>query len=74
MEKQNVAQDAEATAAPSQPQVATSGADVSAQELLETQINTLAAQVSQLLRAQGLQSQNLNKHRRHYPTETLTQL
>ena len=58
MEKQNFAQDAEATAAPSQPQVATSGADVSAQELLETQINTLAAQVSQLLQAQGLQTQN----------------
>ena len=58
MEKQNVGLNAEATAASTQPQDATSGAGVSTQELLETQINTLAAQVSQLLQAQGLQSQN----------------
>ena len=58
MEKQNVGQHAEATAASTQPRDAASGAGVSAQELLETQINTLVAQVSQLLQAQGLQSQN----------------
>ena len=57
MEKQNVVENVEGTATSSTPQVATSGTDTSAQQTLEAQVTALAAQVSQLLQAQGRQSQ-----------------